>query len=56
MLTPCGKCQERLLYWGNNVKVTVTNDSGNLEYKTLKGLPPFHWTNASDDIEYKEVF
>ncbi|WP_191556565.1 cytidine deaminase [Metabacillus idriensis] len=49
VLTPCGVCQERLFYWGENVKAAVTNSSGNLDYKTLKEIQPHHWYKA-----YKE--
>lgn len=46
VLTPCGVCQERLFYWGENVKAAITNTSGDLEYKTLKEIQPFHWYQA----------
>ncbi|MDV2582391.1 cytidine deaminase [Alkalibacillus haloalkaliphilus] len=49
VLTPCGVCQERLFYWGENVKAAVTNDDGKLVYKTLKEIQPYHWYEA-----YKE--
>ncbi|UJF16746.1 cytidine deaminase (plasmid) [Jeotgalibaca sp. MA1X17-3] len=46
VLTPCGVCQERLFYWGEDVKAAVTNSDGNLEYKTLKEIQPYHWYKA----------
>lgn len=46
ILTPCGVCQERLFYWGENVKAAVTNLDGNLEYRTLKEIQPYHWYKA----------
>ncbi|MDQ0350344.1 cytidine deaminase [Alkalibacillus filiformis] len=49
VLTPCGVCQERLFYWGENVKAAVTNPDGKLLYKTLKEIQPYHWYKA-----YKE--
>ncbi|GAA0459633.1 cytidine deaminase [Alkalibacillus silvisoli] len=49
VLTPCGVCQERLFYWGENVKAAVTNPDGKLDYKTLKEIQPYHWYKA-----YKE--
>ncbi|GGB03596.1 cytidine deaminase [Macrococcus hajekii] len=52
VLTPCGICQERLLYWGNQVSVGVTTGEGHLTYKTLEELQPYHWTNAYSDIEF----
>lgn len=46
ILTPCGICQERLLYWGDDVKAAVANSTGELEFKTLKEIQPYHWYNA----------
>lgn len=43
VLTPCGVCQERLFYWGENVKAAVTNSDGSLIFKTLKEIQPYHW-------------
>lgn len=54
VLTPCGTCQERLLYWGHKVNVAVTNHDGVLVFKPLRELQPFHWTNAYDEIEFRE--
>ena len=28
VLTPCGVCQERLFYWGEDVNAAVTNQNG----------------------------
>lgn len=46
ILTPCGVCQERLFYWGEDVKAAVTNPDNELEFKTLKELQPYHWHKA----------
>lgn len=46
ILTPCGVCQERLFYWGDEVKVAVTNLENELTLKTLKEIQPYHWLNA----------
>ncbi|WP_336637062.1 cytidine deaminase [Lysinibacillus fusiformis] len=46
VLTPCGVCQERLFYWGENVKAAVTNSDGSLIFKTLKEIQPYHWYKA----------
>lgn len=46
ILTPCGVCQERLFYWGENVKAAITNPNGQLIYKTLKEIQPYHWFQA----------
>ncbi|MEH6945217.1 cytidine deaminase [Bacillus sp. JJ722] len=58
ILTPCGVCQERLVYWGKNVKAAVTNDKDELIFKTLEELQPFHWLKAYpeySDIKEKEL-
>lgn len=49
ILTPCGTCQERLVYWGSNVNVAVTNKDNDLLFKTLKELQPYHWLDAYSD-------
>lgn len=54
VLTPCGTCQERLLYWGNKIKVGVTNEDKAVTYKSLAELQPNHWSNAYSDIEFSE--
>lgn len=46
ILTPCGVCQERLFYWGEEVRAAVTTPSGELQYKTLKEIQPYHWYKA----------
>ncbi|MCK1986084.1 MULTISPECIES: cytidine deaminase [unclassified Peribacillus] len=51
VLTPCGVCQERLFYWGRDVKVAVTNDEQQLIFKTLEEVQPYHWSHAYKDEE-----
>ncbi len=46
ILTPCGICQERLFYWGTNVKVAVYTPDRSLVYKTLEEVQPYHWFKA----------
>ncbi len=43
ILSPCGICQERLFYWGNDVKCAITNDSNDIIFKSLKELQPYYW-------------
>jgi len=45
ILTPCGVCQERLMYWGEDVEVAVPNSSDSTRWlsKTLKDVQPFYW-------------
>ena len=56
VLSPCGICQERLRYWGEDVQVAVTTDDKDVLFIELKKLQPFHWTNAYDamDMEHWE--
>lgn len=53
VLTPCGVCQERLMYWGKDVKVAVSTDEQPLLFKTLAEVQPYHWSQAYSD---KELF
>lgn len=46
VLTPCGVCQERLFYWGEEVRVAVTAPSETIEYKSLIEVQPYHWSKA----------
>lgn len=49
ILTACGICQERLRYWGNQVKVAVTNADNRIIFKSLKELSDFYWGEAFED-------
>lgn len=58
VLSPCGVCQERLRYWGEDVKVGVTTKDITLKFVTLKELQPYHWTGAypKEELEhYQEI-
>lgn len=46
VLSPCGICQERLRYWGEDVQVGVTTGGDELLFVELKELQPYHWSNA----------
>ena len=54
VLSPCGVCQERLRYWGEEVKVGVTTKDNVLKFVTLKELQPYHWTGAypKEELEH----
>lgn len=43
ILTPCGVCQERLYYWGGNVRCAISNKDNKLEFKKLSELQPYYW-------------
>jgi len=49
ILSPCGVCQERLFYWGNDVKVTITTPDNQLLFKSLEEVQPYHWAKAYAD-------
>ena len=51
VLSPCGVCQERLRYWGAEVKVGVTTPDGALRFVPLRELQPYHWTAAYSEEE-----
>jgi len=54
VLTPCGVCQERLFYWGRDVKVAIStsNKDEKLQFKTLEEVQPFHWSHAYKDEDF----
>ena len=54
VLSPCGICQERLRYWGVDVKVGITTKDVSLQFVPLENLQPYHWTNAypKDELEH----
>ena len=56
VLSPCGICQERLRYWGEDVQVGVTTEEDALLFVPLKRLQPYHWTHAypSEELEHFE--
>ena len=44
ILSPCGVCQERLVYWGGDVKAAVSTPENQLTFRTIKELQPYHWS------------
>lgn len=48
VLTPCGICQERLRFWGENVLVGVTTNDSSLKFVPLGELMPYYWGKAYD--------
>ena len=46
VLTPCGICQERLRYWGENIEVGVTTEDNSLKFVRLGELMPYYWGKA----------
>ena len=43
LTSPCGVCQERLFFFGENVKCAITNKENKIIFKTLKELQPYYW-------------
>lgn len=54
ILSPCGICQERLGYWGEDVQVGVTTQEGEILFVELRELQPYHWTKAynAEELEH----
>ena len=54
VLSPCGLCQERLRYWGEDVQVAVTTGSEELKFVELRELQPYHWSKAyhAEELEH----
>lgn len=48
VLTPCGICQERLRFWGEDVLVGVTTSDKSLKFVRLGELMPYYWGKAYD--------
>ena len=48
VLTPCGICQERLRFWGEDVLVGVTTPDNSLKFARLGELMPYYWGRAYD--------
>lgn len=46
MLTPCGICQERLRYWGEDVKAGVNTEDNSMQFVRLGDLMPYYWGKA----------
>lgn len=56
VLSPCGLCQERLRYWGEDVQVAVTTGTEEIKFVELRELQPYHWTKAypAEELEHWE--
>lgn len=56
VLSPCGVCQERLRYWGGEVRVGISTRDGTLRFLSLDEIQPHHWSIAypSDELEHFE--
>lgn len=54
ILTACGICQERLRYWGGNVKIAVSNPKNEIKFKTINELSHYYWGDAFPEVEREE--
>ena len=43
ILSPCGICQERLFYWGKDVKCAISTKDNRVLFKTLEEMQPYYW-------------
>ena len=43
ILSPCGVCQERLFFWGSNVKCAISTKDNSVVFKTLAEIQPYYW-------------
>lgn len=43
ILTPCGICQERLMYWGKDVRCAISTKDNRIVFKTLEEIQPYYW-------------
>ncbi len=43
ILSPCGVCQERLFWWGGDVKCAITNSENKVIFKKLSEIHPYYW-------------
>ena len=42
ILTPCGICQERLMFWGKDVKCANSTKDNRLVFKKLEEIQPYY--------------
>ncbi len=49
ILSPCGICQERLVHWGGDVQVAISNVQNELLFKSIRELQPHHWSIVNDE-------
>ena len=49
ILSPCGICQERLIHWGGDVLVAISNVENKLFFKAIRELQPYHWSIVYDE-------
>lgn len=43
ILTPCGVCQERLYFFGGDVKCAINSSESDIKFLTLAKLQPYYW-------------
>ncbi len=55
IILPCGVCQERMRFWGEDFKV-ASESNGDQGFITLKQLSPHHWTDIFPKNEIEDYF
>ena len=48
ILSPCGVCQERLWFFGGDVKCAIGNKENKIIFKKLKEIQPYYWKLNKD--------
>ena len=48
ILSPCGVCQERLWFFGGDVKCAISNKENKIIFKKLKEIQPYYWKLNKD--------
>ncbi len=43
ILTPCGVCQERLYFWGGDVRCAISNEKNKIIFKKLSEIQPYYF-------------
>lgn len=54
ILTACGICLERLRYWGDDVKVAISNPDNEIIFKKINELNPHYWGNVYNEKDREE--
>ena len=51
IIAPCGICQERLWFWGENVEVAIPDENDTTKWvrKTLSEVSPHYWNGPYKD-------
>ena len=48
---PCGTCLERLLHWGDDVRIAADTEGGEADFFAIRDLFPANWLTLTKDEE-----